>query len=355
MSENSEPEPDADGASRPDETSPEETPVPVPSEALPVPVPDPTPDASVPTGIFARLKNRLEAPEKGAATITGTLRDYLVVTWAVPADKVRPQVPAELPLDVLPNASGELTAFLQVVCFYGENIHWSPLQNDPLAQSYHQVTYRLLTRYKNKRGAFNLRSYFSTEEVRNTQRVVAREVDYARFFVHINGDPARNTYSSYNLRAVGDRGQTSVEVTFDASEAAETTSASTPFADFDEMAQYLTQMAVAEDAEKAAIAVPVKAVPIPAPFSKFEDMSLFLTQREEVYFASSAPKTGIGLTPVHHEPLQPRSGILKSARASLFTDQKLLTPEDLLQPVAVLLQPSFTLTTYPPRLARFEE
>lgn len=281
-------------------------------------IPEPTPDAKIPMGFFARLKSRLEAPEKGAATVTGTLRDYLVVTWAVPADKVRTHVPAELPLDVLPNADGELTAFLQVICFYGENIHWSPLQNDPLAQSYHQVTYRVLTRRENKRGVFNLRSYFSTEEVRNKQRVVAREVDYARFFVHINGDPARNTYSSYNLRSVGDRGQTSVEVTFTESEATEEYS-------------------------------------VPAPFAKFEDMALFLTQREEDYFAASAPKTGIGLTPVHHEVLQPRMGVLKTARASLFTDLKLLTSDDLLRPVAVLLQPSLTLTTYPPRLARFGE
>ena len=288
--------------------------------APPKAIPAPTPDAKIPTGFFARLKNRLEAPEKGAATVTGTLRDYLVVTWAVPADadKVRAHVPAELPLDVLPNADGELTAFLQVVCFYGENIHWSPLQNDPLAQSYHQVTYRVLTRYQNKRGVFNLRSYFSTEEVRNKQRVVAREVDYARFFVHINGDPARKTYSSYNLRSVGDRGQTSVEAIFADSDAAET-------------------------------------LTVPVPFATFEDMALFLTQRDEAYFAASAPKTGIGLTPVHHEPLQPRMGVLKVARASLFTDLKLLTPDDLLKPTAVLLQPSFTLTTYPPRLARFGE
>jgi hypothetical protein len=284
----------------------------------PVPVPEPTPDANVSTGIFARLKSRLEAPEKGAATITGTLRDYLVVTWAVPADKVRSQVPAELSLDVLPNASGELSAFLQVVCFYGENVHWSPLQNDPLAQSYHQVTYRILTRHQNKRGVFNLRSYFSTEEVRNAQRVVAREVDYARFFVHINGDPARDTYSSYNLRAVGDRGQTSVEVSF----------------------------AEGEEAD---------ASPVPAPFARFEDMVQFLTQREENYFAASTPKTGIGLIPSAHEPFKPRTGLLKAARASLFTDSRLLTPEDLLQPTAVLLQPSFTLTSYPPRLARLGE
>ena len=94
---------------------------------------------------------------------------------------------------------------------------------------------------------------------------------------------------------------------------------------------------------------------VPAPFAKFEDMALFLTQREEDYFAASAPKTGIGLTPVHHEVLQPRMGVLKTARASLFTDLKLLTSDDLLRPVAVLLQPSLTLTTYPPRLARFGE
>jgi hypothetical protein len=84
-------------------------------------------------------------------------------------------------------------------------------------------------------------------------------------------------------------------------------------------------------------------------------MALFLTQREEAYSPPPLPKPGIGLTPVHHEPLQPRAGTLKTARVSLFTDSSLLTPETLLQPLAVLLQPSFTLTTYPPRLARLGE
>ncbi|MBC8104151.1 MAG: DUF2071 domain-containing protein [Cytophagales bacterium] len=285
----------------------------------PTATPAPTPDANVPTGLFARLRDRLEAPEKGAATITGTLRDYLVVTWAVLADTVRPHVPQDLPLDVLPGADGALTAFLQVVAFYGENVHWSPLKNDPLAQSYHQVTYRVLTRYQNKRGSFAMRSYFSAEDARNAQRVIARESDFARFFVYINGDPARETYTNYHLRAVGDRGQTSVEVRF----AAEGETDKTP--------------------------------PIPAPFAKFEDMTLFLTQREESYFAASAPKNGIGRSPVRHEMLTPRLGTLGAARASLFTDLRLLTPDDLLRPIAVLLQPSFTLTTYPPRLAKFAD
>jgi hypothetical protein len=80
---------------------------------------------------------------------------------------------------------------VQVVCFYGENVHWSPAAERPDGAVLPPGHVSLLTRRENKRGVFNLRSYFSSEEVRNTQRVVAREVDYARFFVHINGDPAR--------------------------------------------------------------------------------------------------------------------------------------------------------------------
>lgn len=269
-------------------------------------------------GLLTRIKARLETPAKGAATLSGTLRDFLLLTWAVPAETVRPHVPEGLTLDVLPGPEGDLRAFIQVACFYHENFHWTPMKGG--GESFHQVTYRVLTRRQGKRGVFDLRAYLSSDDARNGLRVLAREADFARFTVYITGDPAREQYLGYSLRAVGDRGQTSIEITFPEADTA---------------------------------AAPAAA---PAPFARFEDMTQFLTQREEEYFAASVPKDAVGMAPLHHEPLTPRAnGVLQSARASLFTDLGLLTPDEVLKPLAVLLQPAFALTAYPPRLVRLTE
>jgi len=288
----------------------------------------PAPSAS--PGLIAQIKARLETPEKGAATLSGTLRDYLLVTWAIPAARLRPHVPEELPLDVLPDASGNLLAFIQVVCYYHDNLHWSPVKGSDGA-SFHQITYRALTRYKGKRGVFDLRSYLSTDEARNALRVIAREADFARFAVHIAGDPVRGTYDRYTIRAVGDRGQTNLDITFP---------------------QSPSEPAAGEGSESES-EPQEKAAPVATPFSRVEDMVHFLTQREEQYFATFLPKGSITLVPLRHEPLIPIHATLTTARASVFTDTGLLTTEELLRPIGVFVQPAVTVTAYPPRLAKF--
>jgi hypothetical protein len=289
-------------------------------------------------GLITRIKARLETPEKGAAALSGTLHDWLLITWALPAEKVRPHVPAGLALDVLPGPDGSLIAFVQVECLYHESFRWAPLRSGS-GQSFHQVTYRVLTRRKGRRGVFDLRTYLSTEEARNARRVLAREADFARFTIHISGDPAREQYEAYQLRAVGDRGQTSVELTLPTTVRGQ----STPGGD----------AALEEDAtsDTAPPTTPV-ARPAPPPFARFADMVTFLTQRDEEYFAAPLLKDGVVLAPLHHESLTPQTADVKAMRASLLTDLGLVTADDLLKPLAVLLQPSLKVTAYPPRLVK---
>ncbi len=256
---------------------------------------------------LSRLKARLEALERGAATLTVTLRDFLIVTYAVPAERARPHVPESLPLDVLPGADGETLAFIQTTCFFNDNFHWSPLPGPGL--SFYQSTYRILTRQKGRRGAFFLRTYLSTIESHLLQRAIAREVDHAPFTVQITGNPIESRYERYTMRAVGERGQTAMDV----------------------------------QGREAPL-------PTALPFTDWDDMVFFLTQREEAYYDTSAG--GMGLLPVEHARMHPVPAELMAARLSLWTDLGLIDVNDLLRPVAVLIQPTIVFTSYPPRPVR---
>lgn len=255
-----------------------------------------------------RLKNRLEAPGRGAATATVTLRDFLVITHAVPEARVRPHVPVGLPLDTRPDPqTGEPLAFVQTTCFFNDNLHWSPLGERGPGLSYHQSTYRILVKRGERRGAFFLRTYVGTSESFAAQRAIAREVDYAPFAVHVAGDPVRARYDAYTVRAIGERGQTALDVR-------------------------------------------AGTVPVAPLFPDGNDEAFFLTQREEGYF--HAATGGVGLMPVEHAPMRPIAAELVAARLTLWTDDlSVLEKDDLLRPVSVLIQPFVVFTTFPPRPA----
>ena len=184
-------------------------------------------------------------------------------------------------------------------------MHWSPLPGPGL--SFHQSTYRILTRREGRRGAYFLRTYLGTAPSYAAQRVIAREVDLAPFTVTITGDPLAARYDTYTMRAVGERGQTAMEV---------------------------------------------HGLPVPpllaAPFTRFDEMAFFLTQREEGYYEAAGG--GVGMIPVEHALMRPVPAELTAARFTLWTDLELLTSEELLHPVAVLIQPSIVFTCFPPRL-----
>src|SRR5215210_52837 len=56
-------------------------------------------------------------------TMTVTLRHFLIVSHAVPADRVRSLVPAGLTLDTI-KVQGETCAILQATCFFNDNFHY---------------------------------------------------------------------------------------------------------------------------------------------------------------------------------------------------------------------------------------
>lgn len=278
-----------------------------PTQTLPG-APDPT------LAILADTSPSAKAGRDHPATVAFTLRDLLVVTYAVPADRLRPHVPESIALDRILSPEGEQLALVQTICAYHENARWSVLPDKAGGQSFHQITYRALTRRDGRRGAFALRTYVSTDEGRAAQRALSRDADFARFSLYIAGDPARASYDTYTIRAQGDLGQTQIDLR--AIPAPETT---------------------------------------PFPFTTVEEMTAFLVDRPENYFRASAPKTGIGLLPQVYGALpQPTfAETVAPPRLSLLTTLRLLSPEDIGQPFAVLLFPAVNVTSFAPRFARF--
>ena len=251
------------------------------------------------------------AVKGGATTTTTILRDLLIVTYAAPTERVRPLLPEGLPPDQLPGSEGELISFVQVVCAFHENARWSPLPGSA-GSSFHQASYRILTRRDGRRGAFHWRTFVSASDTHAAKRTLDKQADFARFSFFIDGDPARRAYRRYTLRAIGDLGKTELEVG----------------------------------------ALPEPA-PAPAPFGSLADMTDFLTRRDDHYLDTPLLKTRYSLVTQSHEPLTPTYATLVAAKLTPWTQAGVLLPGELLTPISVLLQPSLTLYARPPRFIKF--
>jgi hypothetical protein len=249
--------------------------------------------------VLTAIKKGLEKPEKGAATATATLRDYLIVTWAVPEEQLRPLVLEALPLDRLPGPDGTLYGFVQLTCALHEATRWSPLP-EALGDSYHRADVRILVRPESgDPGVFVRASYISAAGVVGALFPVAKGADEGRFKFHVAGNPAGEAFTSYTVR-------------------------------------------ISTDGVQAELSVRATDTPPATPFGPWETLTPYLTQRLPHFWAA---RVGAGLTliPTHHEPLTPLPGILE--RATL----KALAGIELGEAVAVHYQSALPVTGYPPR------
>lgn len=268
-------------------------------------------------------------------TMSVTQRHVLIVTHAVPAERVRPQLPAQFALDTL-KVQGQACALLQMVCCLNENFHYTPLAKPSL--DFWQATYRVLTRQPLREetttasgarfsradpGTFVFKNYIGTKAAWVVGRAVASEAQNAAFNIVLRGDYANGEYAGY---------------------VADITPGETRNAEGQNVAGPPTQVAARMVRGRAPL----------APFASWEKMVDFLTHRPNGYCRVSVGG-GIVVLPVEQPVMDPRAAELVTvaaeipeARFGVWEQMGLLGPREMREPYSVLIQPAIACVLQAP-------
>jgi hypothetical protein len=256
---------------------------------------------------------------KSPLTATSSLLDLVVITWAVPTESVASLVPKGLDLDRLPDAEGNVTAFVQLTCALQAGRRWSPLPAQT-GDAFHRADIRVLVRTPEKTAAtFLLQTYLSTEEARWGMRAVAKDAHFGRFALHIAGNPALGACDRYELTLRDDASQTT---------------------------QIVAEAITVGSGEG------VGEIDAPAPFASNKDMASFLLARDESYYAGSI--SGVGKVPFTRSEYNAKPMRLLSARVPFLTAKGILSADALASPLCVLYQSGLVSNVYPPRAAALD-
>ena len=315
-------------------------------------------------------------------TITTTQQHVLIVTHAVPAARVRRLVPAHFELDTL-KIDGEICAFLQVVCAFNDDLHYTPLPKPSL--DFWQLTYRILTRQhfvenepsqnaaptnaaatgavtpapastrnalRGTPGAFVVKSYTGAKAASVMQSAVVAQSQFAQFNVLMRGDTARGEYS---LMAIDAREEAAPAM----QSAAATQVQSAPSG-----AHVNVHASVpnASDTPSAPTQIAARTLPpdaprvLAAPFASREKMVEFLTLRPDLFQAARLGNATL-MQSLEAPPMQPLDaglvpvgGEVQDIRLAVWEEMGLLSQKEMRIAYSVLLQPSWKVLMHVPRV-----
>lgn len=280
-------------------------------------------------------------------TMTTTLRHLLLVSHAVPADRVSAIMPAGFDLDTI-KVGGQSCAILQMVLGFNDNFHYTPLAMPHL--DFWQATYRVLTRQpmlggqpasgqvRREPGAYVFKTFLGTRAAWAVQRAVASGAQYADFNVIMRGDMGRGEYALYMADVQSSDGASSGGASPGGASPGGASAGGAP----------PTQIAVRTTDERA---------PAP-PFASWEKMTDFLTRRPNSYQQLSVGEN-IAALPVEHAAmnpvaaqLMPVGGEVKEARLGVWEKMNLLSAAEMRRPYSILIQPEIVVTIHAPRLTK---
>lgn len=241
----------------------------------------------------------------GLLTAEVDVENFVLVTHAVPADRVRPQVPARYDLQTFVSEEGREMALISASCFCNRQFHWTPARRP--AHDFNQNTFRTYVTHKGKVGSYFFATYVDTAPSYLAQSMLARDIHRATFEVDTSAGEAG--YPNYSLEA---RASTNEVLAF----------------------------------ELEALERP-QAIP---PFSSAREMIDFITYR--LHGFSSSP-FGEVWGPIEHRHMEPWAGNLLSGRFDLWARRGLLQEDEWNDALhSVLVDPGVHFTLHPPRPAR---
>lgn len=228
------------------------------------------------------------------------VQNFALITYAVPAGRVRRHLPQPYELDTFDAPEGH-KAFVTTTCFC--NHDFRPASLPFPRHTFNESTYRTYVTRDGAKGVYFFGRYLGTRLAWSAQRLAARDTYGAEFELDIEENG--NGYPAYECSATSSAGDTHFVVS-------------------------------ATEAPKPK-----------GPFDSGEELAQFLTYRLEGYYTSSAGFQG--RMPVEHPRMSPLAGSLSSARFDLWGELEILTPEEAGDPFSVLVVPEVPFRLFAPR------
>jgi hypothetical protein len=247
-----------------------------------------------------------QRPNRGPAAIEADddLENFVLITHAVPAERVQAQLPDKLALETFEGIDGRETCFVTTTCFCNRDLRWRVAKRP--THTFNQVTFRTYVTYGEARGLYFFGTYCDTVASVVWQGAMATGTKLGKFDLDIAKDG--RGYSRYSCRARSGAEEVGWLV-----EATAEPAAIHPFTSADEHVQYL-------------------------------GYRLHGFSRNPFGFHTHGR--------VDHRKLRPFSGRLLEGRFDLWARLGILGPEEFLSPASVLVEPHIRFTLMPPRPVR---
>ncbi|MFN2588782.1 MAG: DUF2071 domain-containing protein [Actinomycetota bacterium] len=228
--------------------------------------------------------------------------NFAIVTYAVPAERVRIHLPDAYELDTFDGAHG-ITAFVSTTCFCNRDFRLAGVGYP--RHTFNESTYRTYATHKERRGIYFFGRYLGTRRAWLSQRPIARHTYNADF--DVSAENVNERYPSYRCSVQSRAGDTSFSL-----EASRSPEAQHPFASGDELAQ-------------------------------------FLTYRLHGFYTDVMGAQGH--MPVSHPRMSPLAGKLSDAdaRFDLWDDLGIVRAEEVKEPYSVLVVPEVPFKLFGPR------
>lgn len=227
------------------------------------------------------------------------IENLLVVTHAVPAERVRLHVPGGLELDLIKGPEDEDVALVSATCFLNTDFHWPGTHS-----AFHQSTYVTYTRPNGEAGVYILANFLE----RGTpllERLAVENSYPADFDVSLSYDPSSRSYGTYYCEILSDHGDTIIQV-------------------------------------RSAGGEPEVSMPFTSP----REMAMFITHRLTACFPMAGG--GLGIMSAEHEEMDPVGAELLAGQFDLWEKLGILRLEESELPYSVLIQPRIALSGHFP-------